>query len=92
MALIRAKIIARLHGSLNCGLAELSWEWIMRADGQVFRRLTAVNGRQERNPWQLITRMPAAKQQAARMNHTHAEAILSQLARQHGHQTDEPSG
>jgi hypothetical protein len=36
--------------------------------------------------------MPAAKQQAARMNHTHAEAILSQLARQHGHQTDEPSG
>jgi hypothetical protein len=92
VALIRAKIIARLHGSLNCGLAELSWEWIMRADGQVFRRLTVVNGRQERNPWQLITRMPAAKQQAARKNHTHAEVMLVELARQHGHQTGQPPG
>jgi hypothetical protein len=53
VALIPAKIIARLGATCTSDVAELSWEWAMRADGEVVRRMTAVNGHRERNSWQL---------------------------------------
>lgn len=36
MARISAKVIARIHTTSD-GLAELSWEWILRVNGQVLR-------------------------------------------------------
>ena len=44
----------------------MSWEWIMCADGQVFYRLTEVNGQRERNPWTLATRLPAPSLRAGK--------------------------
>jgi hypothetical protein len=90
MALIPAKIIARLHGSYTSDVAELFWEWAMRADGEVVRRMTAVNGHRERNPWQLVTQVPAAERPIVRTDHTHARAMLAEIARQSGHQVAEP--
>ena len=34
MAVIPAKVIARIHATSD-GLEELSWEWVLRAGGQV---------------------------------------------------------
>ena len=54
----------------------MSWEWIMRADGQVFYRLTEVNGRRERNHSTLETRMPAAELGAIGEDKTKATKAL----------------
>jgi hypothetical protein len=91
MALIPAKIIVRLRGTYTSDVAELSWEWAMRADGEVVRRMTTVNGRRQRDSWQLITQMPAAERPIVRRNHTYARARLTEIARQSGHQVTELS-
>ena len=57
----------------------------MRADGQVFYRLTAVNGKRERNPWILATRLPAAEMEAISAGRTRAADVLNAIVRQHGH-------
>ena len=57
----------------------------MRADGEVFCRLSAVNGRRERNPWTLATRLPPAELQAIRGNEDRATEALDVIVRQHGH-------
>ena len=66
MALMSPKVIAQVSSSSATELAVMSWEWIMRADGQVFYRLTKVDGRRERNPWTLATRLPPAELNALR--------------------------
>ena len=91
MALIPAKIIARLRGTYASDVAELSWEWAMRTDGEVVRRMTAVNGYRQRDSWQLVTQVPAAQRRIVRTDHTYARAVLAQIARQSGHQVAELS-
>jgi hypothetical protein len=91
MALIPAKIIARLRGTYTSDVAELSYDWAMRADGEVVRRMTAVNGHRQRYPWQLVTQVPAARRQIARTDHTYARAMLAEIARQSGHEVAELS-
>jgi hypothetical protein len=51
----------------------------------VFYRLTEVNGRRERNPWILATRLPAAELEAVRGDKTKATEVLDVIVRQHGH-------
>ncbi len=85
MALISPRVIARVSSSSASDLAVMSWEWIMRADGQVLYRLTKVGGRWERNPWSLVTQLPVAEMQALREDRSKAMAVLDDLARQHGH-------
>lgn len=81
MALLPQKVIARCVSDL----ATTSWEWILRADGQVLYRLTSVNGRRERNPWTPATRMPAAELEAIREGKSKGAEVLDAMARQHGH-------
>jgi hypothetical protein len=57
----------------------------MRADGQVFYRLSRVNGRPERNPWTLATQLPPAELEAVRGNRARAAEVLNVIVRQHGH-------
>jgi hypothetical protein len=57
----------------------------MRADGQVLYRLTEVNGRLERNPWDPVTRLPAAELQVIRGDKAKATEVLDVIVRQHGH-------
>jgi hypothetical protein len=85
MALLSPKVIAQVSVRSASNLGVMSWEWIMRADGQVFHRLTMVNGRRERNPWTLATRLPAAELEAIRGDKTKATEVLDVIVRQHGH-------
>ena len=85
MALLPPKVIAQASVRSAGELAVTSWEWIMRADGQVFYRLSKVNGRPERNPWTLATRLPPAALEAIRGDKTRATQVLDDIVRQHGH-------
>jgi hypothetical protein len=85
MALLSPRVIAQVSSRSSSELAAMSWEWIMRADGQVFYRLTKVDGRRERNPWTLATRLPPADLEALRSDKTRATEVLDVIARQHGH-------
>lgn len=87
-----AKMIAWLYGTYASHVAELSYEWAMRAVGEVVRRMTTANGRRVRDSWQLVTQVPARERQMVRMNHAHAQAMLAEIARQHGHRIVGPSG
>jgi hypothetical protein len=88
MALLPPKVIAQVSGRSAGKLGAMSWEWIMRADGQVCYRLTEVNGRRERNPWTLATRLPAAELAAIRGDTTKATLVLDVIVRQHGHRDE----
>jgi hypothetical protein len=66
MALISPRVIARVNSSSASELAVMSFEWIMRADGQVLYRLTKVDGRGERNPWSVVTQLAPAELEAFR--------------------------
>ena len=85
MALLAPKVIAQVSGRSVGELGAMSWEWIMRADGQVFYRLTKVNGKRERNPWALATQLPAAELEAIRRDTTKATQVLDAIVRKHGH-------
>jgi hypothetical protein len=87
MALMSPKVIAQVSSSSATELAAMSWEWIMRSDGQVFYRLTKVDGRRERNPWTLATRLPVTELKALRGDKSRAAEVLDVIARQHGHKT-----
>ena len=85
MALLPPKVIAQVSVRSVGELAVTSWDWIMRADGQVYYRLSKVNGRAERNPWTLATQLPAAELDAIRGDRARATQVLDTLVRQHGH-------
>ena len=85
MALLSPKVIAQVSVRSAGKLGVMSWEWIMRADGQVFYRLTKVNGRRERNPWTLAPPLPAAQLEAIRRDKAKATEVLDVIVRQHGH-------
>ena len=85
MALMSPKVIAQLSCKSTTQLAVMSWEWVMRSDGQVLYRLTKVDGRRERNPWTFVTQLSKAQLQSFREDKAKAAAMLSNLARQHGH-------
>jgi hypothetical protein len=85
MALLPPKVIAQVSSRSDGKLGATSWEWIMRADGQVSYRLSEVNGRRERNPWTPATRLPAAELAAIRGDKTRATEVLDVIVRRHGH-------
>jgi len=85
MALLSPKVLAQVSSRSSSELAAMSWEWVMRADGQVCYRLTKVDGRRERNPWTLATRLPPAELEDLRSDKTRATEVLDVIARQHGH-------
>jgi hypothetical protein len=85
MALMGPKVIARVSSSSASELAVMTWEWIIRTDGQVCYRLTKVDGRSERNPWSVATQLTAGQLQSIRGDRSRAAAVLDDLARQHGH-------
>jgi hypothetical protein len=85
MALIPAKVIARIRATTSSDHARLTWEWVLRADGQISYRLTEVGGHWERNPWRLVTRLSATQLLVARRDPRQGENLLADLAHQHGH-------
>jgi hypothetical protein len=85
MALLSPKVIAQVNARSTGEVGVMSWEWILRADGQVFYRLAKVDGRRERNAWTPVTQLPAAALDAVRGDQAKAAAALDAVVRQHGH-------
>jgi hypothetical protein len=55
-----SRVVARILSTHDSEFASLTWEWIIRADGQMCYRLTELRGRRERNPWRSVTRLSGA--------------------------------
>ena len=85
MALLSPKVIAQVNVRSTGEVGVMSWEWVMRADGQVLYRLAKVDGRRERNEWALATRVPAAELDALRGDQAKATAALDAIVRRHGY-------
>jgi len=81
-------VIAKLGSSRGGEFAALSWEWVMRSDGQVSYRLAAVDGHREHNPWMDVIRLPATESRLLRQDRALATSRLAELARQRGHEVD----
>jgi hypothetical protein len=78
-------VVARILSTHDSEFASLTWEWIIRADGQVCYRLTEMRGRRERNPWQSVTRLSGADLRTFSEDSASAEAWLARLALERGH-------
>ena len=85
MALLSPKVIAQVNARSTSDVGVMSWEWILRADGQVLYRLAKVDGRRERNEWTLATRLPDAELAALRGDQAKATALLDAIVRRHGY-------
>ena len=85
MALLSPKVIAQVNVRSTGEVGVMSWEWIMRADGQVLYRLAKVDGRRERNAWTLATQLSAAELDALRGNQVKATAALDAIVRKRGY-------
>ena len=83
-----AEVLAQLGSSRRSAFVALSWEWVLRANGQVAYRLATVDGRAERNPWTPVTQLAATDLPSLRQDRAQAAALLADLARQHGHEAD----
>jgi hypothetical protein len=85
MALLSPKVIAQVNVRSTGQVGVMSWEWILRADGQVLYRLAKVDGRRERNAWTPATQLSAAEIDALRGNQAKATAALDAIVRRHGY-------
>jgi hypothetical protein len=80
-----SRVIARIFSTRDSEYASLTWEWIIRSDGQVCYRLREVQGKRERNPWQPLSRLDGANLHAFAADTAGAKTWLAGLARERGH-------
>jgi hypothetical protein len=85
MAAGSSRVVARILSTHDGEFVSLTWEWIIRTDGQVCYRLTELRGRRERNPWRSVTRLGGADLRTFSRDTARAEAWLASLARERGH-------
>jgi hypothetical protein len=85
MALLSPKVIAQVNVRSTGDVGVMSWEWILRADGQVLYRLAKVDGRRERNEWTPVTQLPAGELDVVRRDQAKATAALDAIVRKHGY-------
>ena len=85
MPRLAAREISRIETTYSSDLGTFSWSWIVRADGEVQYRLSHVDGRRERNPWQSVGQLTAAERRAIYADPTRATDLLMRLARERGH-------
>jgi hypothetical protein len=85
MALLSPKVIAQVNARSTSEVGVMSWEWVMRADGQVLYRLAKVDGRRERNEWTLAAQLSPAELDELRGDQTKATAALNAIVRRHGY-------
>lgn len=82
---LSAREITSIETTYTSELGTFSWAWVIRADGEVQYRLSHVNGRRERNPWQSVGRLTAVQRLSIGSDQARATELLIGLARQHGH-------
>ena len=82
---LSAREITSIETSYTSELGTFSWAWVVRADGEVQYRLSHVDGRRERNPWQTVCRLTAVERRSIGSDQARATDLLIRLARGHGH-------
>jgi hypothetical protein len=82
---LSAREITSIETTYTSELGTFSWAWVIRADGEVQYRLSHVDGRRERNPWQSVCRLTATQRLSIGSDQARATDLLIRLARQHGH-------
>ena len=80
-----SRVIARVFSTYSTEYAELTWEWIIRSDGQACYRLHRLRGKREHNPWQPAIQVDGADLRAFSADRASAEAWLAGLALERGH-------
>jgi hypothetical protein len=83
-----SRVIARTFSTYSTEFAELRWEWVIQADGQVRYRLRELRGRREHNPWRLVIRLDGTDLRAFAADTASAESWLAGLALERGHRVD----
>jgi hypothetical protein len=85
MARQSAREIGRIESRYASELGELSWTWVLKADGRVLYRLSHVNGRPERNYWRLLRQLDETERAEIGTDNGRAIDLLAYLARERGH-------
>ncbi len=85
MPRLTAREISRIETTYSSELGTFSWSWVVRADGEVQYRLSHVDGRRERNPWQSVCHLTTVERRAIDSDQTRAIDLLTRLARERGH-------
>ena len=80
-----SRVIARIFSTYSTEYASLTWEWVIRADGQVRYRLRELEGRRERNPWRSVNSVSDADLRTFTQDKARAEAWLAARALERGH-------
>ena len=83
-----SRVIARILSTYDTEWASLTWEWILRADGEVCYRLAQLRGRRDRNPWRSVTQFTGTDLDALIRGIASGEARLVGLALERGHHVD----
>jgi hypothetical protein len=83
-----SRVIARIFCTYSTEQASLTWEWAVRADGQVRYRLRELESRRERNPWRSVNSVSDADLRAFSQAKARAGAWLAARALERGHHVD----
>ena len=80
-----AREIGHIETSYTSALGQFSWAWAVLADGTVMYRLSHVDGRAERNDWQLVCRLTSTERRSIGTDTARANDLLTRVAQQRGH-------
>ena len=85
MARLSAREIGRLESTYTSDLGQLTWVWVLKADGRVMYRLSHINGRPERNYWRQVYQLSVTERWEVGKDPGRAVDLLARLARERGH-------
>lgn len=85
MSRFSVREIGHIETSYTSALGQFSWTWVVRVDGTVMYRLSHVDGRPERNDWQLVCRLTPTERRSIGTDTARANDLLTRVARQRGH-------
>ena len=85
MARLTAREIGRIESTYTSDLGQLTWAWVLKADGRVLYRLSHINGRPERNYWRMVYELSVTERWEVGKDPGRAVDLLARLARERGH-------
>ena len=85
MARLTAREIGRIESTYTSDLGQLTWAWVLKADGKVLYRLSHINGRPERNYWRMVYELSVTERWEVGKDPGRAVDLLARLARERGH-------
>ena len=85
MARNTAREIGQIESTYTSDLGQLTWAWVLKADGRVLYRLSRIDGRPERNYWRLVYQLNATERWEIEQDTGRATGLLARLAGERGH-------